>query len=150
MRVVVDFSVLRDLMSASPSYAEDLDKLKAMHDFGDVELWASSVSFSGLMALLERAVDEKAVRELLEDALTWLRICSVSESEIRATLTMPGSVFESRLDCVCACKVEADYIVVGDEGVAEMPPGPIPRGTVGEFMDYVSRKAGVNYAVVDF
>ena len=63
---------------------------------------------------------------------------------------MDSGAFRHRLDYACAEKVAADYVIVGDEVDGLLPSSLLPHGMPGDFMNFVSRKSGVNYAVVDF
>lgn len=145
MRILLDTRTLLEMMSASPQ-KDELLQLKVMHEFGDVELWASALSLKSLGIAIEESCEEELVDDVMADTLTWLRVCPVGESEFRSATFMQGRTYESRLDLACARQIGAAFLVSshGDD----VYDNHLPHGTTREFMQYVSKELGVRYAVV--
>lgn len=145
MRALLDFCTLHEMMG-DPSEENGTLEMKVMLEYGDVELWTSSVSLVRLADEIEQAIADGAARDAIQDIFTWLRVCPVGEIEVNAAVLLGGGAFEDRLDMVCARQSGADYLVTR---ASDLPDGPLlPHGTAQEFVEHVAEKTGARYAVV--
>ena len=145
MRALLDTNIVYDILCKRPFDEDGLLRMRVMHAFGDVELWASAKSYTDLYRLIRRELGSEAAHDLLEDTLEWLSVCSVEEADVRAALRARWRDFEDCLVDVCAQKVKADYLVTRDpRGFAG---SRIPHGSASSFMDFVFQKTNVRYAL---
>ena len=145
MRALLDTSIVYDIMCKRPFDEEGLEQLKVMHAFGDVELWVSAKSFTDLFCLMRREVDSEVAHDVLEEAFTWLSVCSVDEGDVKMALHARWHDFEDSLVNVCAEKVKADYIVTRDQ--KGFRNASTPHGTASDFMEFVFQKSNIRYAI---
>ena len=145
MRALLDTNIIFDILCKRPHDEEGLLQLKIMHAFSDVELWASSKSYTDLFYVMRRELDSEAVQSALEETLSWMHACSIDEDDIKAALQVRWNDFEDSLVNICAEKVKADYLITRDE--KGFRDARIPHGSASDFMDFVFEKTGVRYAI---
>lgn len=146
MRVLLDTNIVYDILCKRPYDEEGLTRLKVMNEFGDVELWISSKSFTDLFYLVRRELGSEVAHDVLEDVFTWAHACSVDEEDVRRALHARWHDFEDSLVSVCAEKIRADYLVTRDE--KGFRNAKTPHGSASEFMDFVFKETNVRYDVV--
>lgn len=147
MRALLDTNIVYDMLCMRPFDEEGLLLLRAMLAFEDVELWVSAKSYTDLFYLMHQELDGETAQDLLEDTLSWVRVCSVEGGDIEHALAVRWRDFEDAVVYAAAEKVKADYLITRDE--KGFRNARIPHGTASEFMDFVFEKTRVRYGVED-
>lgn len=147
MRAFLDTNIVYDLLCQRPFDAEGIVQIKVMQAFGDVELWASSKSYTDLFYLIRKELGSAQAQELLESSLDWLQPCSVDGDDLRAALHARWADFEDCLVNEGARKVKADYLVTRDAN--GFSASALPHGSASDFMDFVFQQTNIRYALED-
>lgn len=145
MRAFLDTNIVYDMLCQRPFDQEAIVRLKVMHAFGDVELWASSKSYTDLFYLIRKELGGDEAQELLESSLEWLQPCSVDGDDLHAALHARWTDFEDCLVNEGARKVKADYLITRD--AKGFSASRIPHGSANEFMEFVFEQTNVRYAL---
>ena len=123
-------------------YGETL-KLKAAAFFGDIDIWATSNSFTDVFTILHKEHPAHAIQDLFISAQSHLHVCSVTQEDIFITAQEKWSDFEDCLVYTCAKKIKADYLLTRDrEGFLR---SDIPCLTLPEFFSAFEEKTGISY-----
>ncbi|MDO4183518.1 MAG: PIN domain-containing protein [Coriobacteriia bacterium] len=143
MRVLLDTNIVYDLLCARPFDQEGLMQLRVMHAFSDVELWVSAKSYADLFYLIRKELGSAAAQDLLEETLSWLKVCSVDGEDVAAAFAARWQDFEDCLINRCAEKTGADYLITRDAN--GFKKAGMPVGGASEFMQFVFDTTGVTY-----
>ena len=116
MKLLLDTNVLVDYFGARRPFCDQWELINALQMTGYAELWASAESYTDAFYLLRRAVGSEKLQDMFLESLSFVRVCSVDEDDIRKAAERSWSYFEDCLIAVCAEKVKADYIITRDAG----------------------------------
>lgn len=116
MKLLLDTNVLVDYFGARQPFCDQWELINALQMTGYAELWASAESYTDAFYLLRRAVGSEKLQDMFLESLSFVRVCSVDEDDIRKAAERSWSDFEDCLIAVCAEKVKADYIITRDAG----------------------------------
>ncbi|OUO95847.1 PIN domain-containing protein [Rubneribacter badeniensis] len=116
MKLLLDTNVLVDYFGARRPFCDQWELINALQMTGYAELWASAESYTDAFYLLRRAVGSEKLQDMFLESLSFVRVCSVDEDDIRKAAERSWSDFEDCLIAVCAEKVKADYIITRDAG----------------------------------
>lgn len=116
MKLLLDTNVLVDYFGARRPFCDQWELINALQMTGYAELWASAESYTDAFCLLRRAVGSEKLQDMFLESLSFVRVCSVDEDDIRKAAERSWSDFEDCLIAVCAEKVKADYIITRDAG----------------------------------
>ncbi|MCL2807789.1 MAG: PIN domain-containing protein [Coriobacteriia bacterium] len=146
MKVLLDTNILIDYFGEHRAYYSDALKLRVAADFGDIELWATSNSFTDTFYILKKDHNSQSVQELFLANKGLLSICSVTAEDICLAAEEGWPDFEDCLVYVCARKTKADYILSRDkDGFAR---SSIPCLSPSEFFVAFEERTGISYAEV--
>ena len=115
MRAFLDTNVLIDLLTERPPEGVEAVKLLAMQELGDVELWASSKSFTDMFCVMRKENPSEVVQQAFIDSLEYLQVCELGCEDIRAAAERKWTDFEDCLRDVCAEKIRADVLLTRDK-----------------------------------
>lgn len=116
MKLLLDTNVIVDYFGARRPFCDQWELINALQMTGYAELWASAESYTDAFYLLRRAVGSEKLQDMFLESLSFVRVCSVDEDDIRKAAERSWSDFEDCLIAVCAEKVKADYIITRDAG----------------------------------
>lgn len=146
MRVLIDTNVLIDYFGAREQFYNDAVKLKAASFFGDIELWATSNSFTDVFYILNKEYKSHIIQDMFLTSKEFLHICSVASSDVYDASNEKWSDFEDCLVHRCALKIKADALVARDN--RGFTHAQIPCFTPAEFFDNFESKTGISYAEI--
>lgn len=122
MRVLLDTNVLLDFYLRRPGFFEDAAALFVAAWLGLTETWASAKSFTDVFYVGAKAVGPDAIQSAMESSLATLRVCSISDEDIRLCLSRRWKDFEDCVVARAAERVRADLIVTRDAKGFELAP----------------------------
>ncbi len=106
MKVLLDTNVLIDYFAKRDPFYKDAYRLRVMHEFGDVELWASIQSYSDIAYILRGTVDSQKLQEAFLASLSFLRVCSLSQDDLEEACRAGWDDLEDCLIEQCAKKLK--------------------------------------------
>ena len=148
MKLLLDTNVLVDYFGARRPFCDQWELINALQMTGYAELWASAESYTDAFYLLRRAVGSEKLQDMFLESLSFVRVCSVDEDDIRKAAERSWSDFEDCLIAVCAEKVKADYIITRDAGGFKR--SKIPAMDAPSFFTMLEEDYGIGYEMTDW
>lgn len=148
MKLLLDTNVLVDYFGARRPFCDQWELINALQMTGYAELWASAESYTDAFYLLRRAVGSEKLQDMFLENLSFVRVCSVDEDDIRKAAERSWSDFEDCLIAVCAEKVKADYIITRDAGGFKR--SKIPAMDAPSFFTMLEEDYGIVYEMTDW
>ena len=148
MKFLLDTNVLVDYFGARRPFCDQWELINALQMTGYAELWASAESYTDAFYLLRRAVGSEKLQDMFLESLSFVRVCSVDEDDIRKAAERSWSDFEDCLIAVCAEKVKADYIITRDAGGFKR--SKIPAMDAPSFFTMLEEDYGIVYEMTDW
>lgn len=143
MRVIIDTNILIDYFAKRDYFYQDAVKLKAVSFFGDIDVWATSNSFTDVFYILHKEHESQVIQDCFLASKEFLNICSVTSDDIFSTATEKWADFEDCLLYRCAKKLKADYLLTRDkEGFLR---ADIPCLSPSEFFVAFEAETGISY-----
>jgi predicted nucleic acid-binding protein len=122
MKVLLDTSVLLDLLLNRPPWAADMAAIWTAHRNGQVEGLLAAFSLPTIFYIVRRQTDQATAQTAVQHCLATLSVAPVDQSALLAALAMPGPDFEDNLQIAFAVQAGADAIVTRDSrGFAHSP-----------------------------
>lgn len=147
MRVLLDTNVLIDLYTQRPPNGDIAQKLLAMREFGDAELWVSAKSFTDVFYVLRKTYNSELIQNAFDESYQWLEICSIDASDIHLAGSRKWDDFEDCLVDVCAEKIKADFLITRDESGLISAHTQVINPT--DFFNYLQEEHGLVYDFVE-
>ena len=148
MKLLLDTNGLVDYFGARRPLCDHWELINALQMTGYAELWASAESYTDAFYLLRRAVGSEKLQDMFLESLSFVRVCSVDEDDIRKAAERSWSDFEDCLIAVCAEKVKADYIITRDAGGFKR--SKIPAMDAPSFFTMLEEDYGIVYEMTDW
>ena len=148
MKLLLDTNVLVDYFGARRPFCDQWELINALQMTGYAELWTSAESYTDAFYLLRRAVGSEKLQDMFLESLSFVRVCSVDEDDIRKAAERSWSDFEDCLIAVCAEKVKADYIITRDAGGFKR--SKIPAMDAPSFFTMLAEDYGIVYEMTDW
>jgi predicted nucleic acid-binding protein len=148
MRVLIDTNVLLDYFGARPQFYDEAVKLKAAAFFGDMEIWATSNSFTDVFYVLSKEHQSYATQDMFLSSKEFLNICSVAADDIYKAAQEKWADLEDCLIHRCALKIKAQYLITRDkQGFAH---AQIPCLSPAEFFELFEKETGISFAEINY
>jgi predicted nucleic acid-binding protein len=114
-RVLIDTNVALDFYLKLPEFFEAADKIfQAIRNRKIVACLSASV-VTDLYYILERRINEKYAREVVEIIYATFRILTVDRRTIREALDAPMADFEDAMQAVAVKKIGVNIVVTRDK-----------------------------------
>ena len=114
MKVLLDTSVLLDLLLNRSPWAADMAAVWNAHRRGEIEAFLAAFAVPTVFYIIRRQTDLATARTAVADCLATLHIAPVDQMALLAAQAMPGSDFEDNLQIACATHAGVDLIVTRD------------------------------------
>ncbi len=114
MRALVDTNILIDYFGRREPFFQWWPPLLAMQEFGDIELWVASQSFTDAFYILNRQVPANELQKAFHESLSFLKVCTVGSAEIAEATRRSWADYEDCLVALCAENIDADVLLSRD------------------------------------
>ena len=114
-RVLIDTNVALDFYLKEPQFFEEADRIFQAIRSRKVVACISASVVTDLYYILERRVNEKYAREVVEIVYATLRILTVDRRTIREALDAPMADFEDAVQAVTVRKIGVNTVVTRDK-----------------------------------
>lgn len=116
MRLLLDTNILIDYHLRRMPHWENVARIVAAGIFGDVQIWASTKSYTDVFYVAGKLVDPDELQQAFLKSFELIRLCSIDPEDIERAATLAWPNFEDCLVGIAAEKVKADAIVTRDAG----------------------------------
>lgn len=143
MKVLIDTNILIDYFGRREKFYHEAVKLKAAAFFGDIDIWATSNSFTDVFYILHKEHPSHVIQDMFLAAKNHINVCSVTQDDIFNTAQEKWSDFEDCLIYTCAKKIRVDYLLTRDiDGFLRCD---IPCLTPSDFFSVFEEQTGISY-----
>ncbi len=133
-RVFVDTNIIVDLIADRRPFSKFAIRLFSNAENRKVKLFTSSHSIATTHYLLKKYVDEKQLREILENLLDYLTVVAISQDVIKKGLKSKHKDFEDALQIIAASTIDnLDCIVT--RNIKDFKGSEIPVFSPDELSD---------------
>lgn len=143
MKLLLDTNVLLDYYAKREPFFEDTLQLRMAALFGDVELWASTQSFTDIEYILRGSAPLSEIRTAIKHSLELMSICSPSPSDLEPGLDSSWPDLEDYLISKSAERIKADFIITRDE--KGFGRSNIEAISPSDFLNLLSEEYGITY-----
>ena len=133
-RVFVDTNIIVDLIADRRPFSKFAIRLFSNAENRKVKLFTSSHSIATTHYLLKKYVDEKQLREILENLLDYLTVVAISQDVIKKGLKSKHKDFEDALQIIASSTIDnLDCIVT--RNIKDFKGSEIPVFSPDELSD---------------
>lgn len=151
MRLFLDTNIVIDHMQKREPFAKSARMLMILGYLGEFELWMGASQVTDAFYILSNGGKPQHIsvaRQKLLDLRKTVRLCSLSEADVDATLLSAWIDFEDACVYQCACKTKADVIVTRNK--ADFARSSIRVMDCEELFDYLEKEKSLVYDEVEF
>ncbi|MGM9476582.1 type II toxin-antitoxin system VapC family toxin [Pedobacter sp. GSP4] len=127
-RVFVDTNIIVDLIADRKPFSKFAIEIFEKSERNEIQLFTSSHSIATTHYLLKKYLEEKQLRDVIYNVLSYLQIIAIDQDMIKKGLKSKHKDFEDALQMLCAYNIEKlDYIVtrnIKDFKDSEIPVFP--------------------------
>lgn len=116
MNLLLDTNVIIDYLGRRQPFFSGIERVMAAGFFGDVKLWASTLSLKDAFYVLERFVGSAQLQRSFVKLNDVVSLVSVGEEDVLRAARLEWPDFEDCLIALCAEKAKADYLLTRDLG----------------------------------
>lgn len=142
MRLLLDETVLIELVGERQPYCACWNKLAALQLTRAAELWVPADAYGVLKRALDNELPAREVSSALAATLDFIEVCSVAADDVRRALE--DEDYDEALLDACARKIKADFIITRRAPFSASARVCTPEG----FFDELER-AGTVFELVD-
>lgn len=128
-RIFVDTNIIVDLIADRKPFSKYAIELFSKAEEKQIELFTSSHAIATTHYLLKKYLDEKSLRELLNNLLDYLTVIPIDTDTLKKGFKSKHKDFEDALQILCASSVTNIYCIVTrnikdfkDCGLLVLPP----------------------------
>ena len=111
MKLLVDANILLDVLQAREPYLKDSSLIWKLCETGEVQGYASALTFANLIYIMRKQLDEKGIHDVLNKMQMIFHIAALSEAELKQASEMEWKDFEDAIQCATAERIGADFII---------------------------------------
>ena len=111
MRILIDANILLDVLQNRTPFAEASSKIWKLCETEQVKGYVSALTFANLVYVMRKELGWEQISGVLQKLSAILDIEDMRAEDLRKAAALPIPDFEDALQCVCAQRIKADYIV---------------------------------------
>ncbi|MCH3988347.1 MAG: PIN domain-containing protein [Lachnospiraceae bacterium] len=111
MKLLVDANILLDVLQAREPYLKDSSLIWKLCETGEVQGYASALTFANLIYIMRKQLDAKGIHDVLNKMQMIFHIAALSEAELKQASEMEWKDFEDAIQCATAERIGADFII---------------------------------------
>lgn len=111
MRILIDANILLDVLQNRTPFAEASSKIWKLCETEQVKGYVSALTFANLVYVMRKELGREQISGVLQKLSAILDIEDMRAEDLRKAAALPIPDFEDALQCVCAQRIKADYIV---------------------------------------
>ena len=111
MKLLIDANILLDVLQAREPYLKDSSLIWKLCETGEVQGYASALTFANLIYIMRKQLDAKGIHDVLNKMQMIFHIAALSEAELKQASEMEWKDFEDAIQCATAERIGADFII---------------------------------------
>ena len=114
MKVVLDNNIAIDALRPNPDFEADAKGVFQLIWHDRITPYMCANSLTDIFYVLQKVQGAEKTKETISNLIAAINIIPLNESDCTSALALPMSDFEDAIIAVCACNINADYIVSRD------------------------------------
>lgn len=111
MKVLIDTNIILDVLCRRECFFEDSTKILKLCEINRISGIISALSFPNIVYIMRKELDGNKIKEVLEKLSLILGIADLKRDDLINATNMDFNDYEDALQCACAMRVKADYII---------------------------------------
>ncbi len=132
MKVLIDTNVVLDVLCDRKPFTEDSADVLKLCEVKKLAGYLCALSAADLVYILRRELDEKKVRDLMDKLTRIFTVADLKAGDLTKAAALGFSDFEDAVQCACAKRLKADFIVT--RNVRDYAKSPVPAVTPTELL----------------
>lgn len=135
MKVLIDTNILLDVLANRGEFALPAALLFRWCEVGKVQGYIYALSIPNIAYIMRKEMKRSQISDVLGKLEAIFTIADMKADDLKKAAVMPMNDYEDALQCVCAKRVKADYIVT--RNVKDFHGSSIPAVTPGELLEHI-------------
>lgn len=115
MKVLVDTNVILDVLCNRKEFVADSLRVFQCCETQRITGYISALSIPNIVYIMRKELDPERIKEILHTLTLVFSVVELRESDLLKAAELPFGDYEDAIQCVCAARVRADYIVTRNE-----------------------------------
>lgn len=111
MKVLIDANVILDVLYAREPFAEDSSRVFKYCELGKVDGFVSALSIPNIVYVMRKELSRDKIGKIIETLTNIFSIADLRESDLTKAVESDVGDYEDAVQCACAARIRADYIV---------------------------------------
>lgn len=111
MKVLIDTNVILDVLCKRERFYQDSAKVFKYCEINIITGVISALSVPNIVYIMRKELDNKRIKEILDLISLLFTISDLKSEDLLNAANMRFSDYEDALQCACAMRVKADYII---------------------------------------
>ncbi len=111
MKVLIDTSVILDVLCNRAEFVADSSKVWKLCEVEKIEGYISALSVPNIVYILRKELTPQKTKEIIWQIMMIFRIIDLKPSDLKNAAEMLSADFEDAVQMCCASRIKADYIV---------------------------------------
>ena len=111
MKLLIDTNIIIDVLYARKPFVEDASKLFKCCELKMVDGYVLALSIPNIVYIMRKELGRKRICQLIETLTTIFDIVDLKQADLLKAASMDINDYEDALQCTCAKRINADFIV---------------------------------------
>ena len=111
MKILIDTNVILDVLCNRKEFVEDSLKVFKYCEANQITGYISALSIPNIVYIMRKELDNERIKEILTTLTTIFNVVDLRQNDLIKAADLDFSDYEDALQCVCASRVKANYIV---------------------------------------
>ena len=111
MKILIDTNVILDVLCNRKEFIEDSLKVFKYCEANQITGYISALSIPNIVYIMRKELDNERIKEILATLTTIFSVVDLRQNDLIKAADLDFSDYEDALQCVCASRVKANYIV---------------------------------------
>jgi predicted nucleic acid-binding protein len=132
-KIFIDTNILIDLLADRQPFSKFAIEIFSKAEQKQIELYTSSHSIATTHYLLKKYMEEKTLRKILLDLISYLKVISIDENLIKKSLKSKLPDFEDAIQMHCAYNIQDMFCII-TRNLKDFKDSSIPVFSSEEFL----------------
>lgn len=111
MKVLIDTNVILDVLCGRQQFLEASKKIFDLCEIEKITGYVSALSVANIVYIMRKELDPEKIHEILKMLMLIFNVSDLKTNDLEKAADMYFQDYEDALQCACAARVQADYIV---------------------------------------
>lgn len=135
MKILVDTNIILDVLCNRKDFVENAARIFELCEEGKITGYVSALSFPNIVYVMRKELSYDRIRDILSTLSSIFTIIDLRTIDLFLATELNFKDYEDTLQCTCAARVQADFIVT--RNTKDFSTSTIPAILPSDFMQFV-------------